>query len=161
MNTDNRNHEQISALSDGELTDHELTLALAALRDPEQQLEWEIYHQIGDILRSDDLDIPLSAGFSDRLAARLAQEPSYLLPEEALVQSRPDQPDPVSASGSASVSVSDSASVIKSIPPYRLNKQAAVGVMAAVAMLFVILLPNFIVHGARDHSVKSDASPSS
>ena len=72
---DRRVQEQISALVDGECASRELDLALTALKRKDCQDDWEIYHQIGDILNSEDLNIRLSADFTARLAARLASEP--------------------------------------------------------------------------------------
>jgi len=75
-----RVQEQISALVDGECATHELDLALSALKAQAYTDEWEIYHQIGDILKSEDLNIGLSADFTAHLAASLASEPVYRKP---------------------------------------------------------------------------------
>ncbi len=80
MNTNVRTQEQISALADGELTDSQFDLALAALRHPERQADWDTYHQIGDVLRSDDMAFAMSDDFSTRMAARLAAEPTIIAP---------------------------------------------------------------------------------
>ncbi|MFD2272259.1 sigma-E factor negative regulatory protein [Undibacterium arcticum] len=55
--------EEISALADGELGAPQLDAVLSALRRPDQHVTWDIYHQIGDALRSDDLGIALSPDF--------------------------------------------------------------------------------------------------
>lgn len=83
MNTKERTQEQISALADDELSDSQIELALAALRDPQARADWDMYHQIGDVLRSDDMAFSLSAGFSARMAARLEAEPVILAPAPA------------------------------------------------------------------------------
>lgn len=83
METREKTQEQISALADDELSDSQIEVALAALRDPEARADWELYHQIGDILRSDDMAVSLSEGFSARMAARLEAEPVILAPQAA------------------------------------------------------------------------------
>jgi sigma-E factor negative regulatory protein RseA len=74
MDTLKRLHEHISAMADGELSDHEAGLAVAALTEPEGQAAWRAYHLIGDVLRSDASGAELGEGFSARLAARLDLE---------------------------------------------------------------------------------------
>lgn len=76
--------QQISAFADGELPDHEVRTVIAALRAPGCRSDWDIYHQIGDTLRSDPMAAPFSAGFSDRFAARLAAEPTLVAPRPRL-----------------------------------------------------------------------------
>ncbi|HJV80539.1 sigma-E factor negative regulatory protein [Noviherbaspirillum sp.] len=80
MNTNEITREQISALADGELANQQLDMALAALRQAEGRADWEVYHQIGDVLRSVDMAAPLSAGFSARMAMRLEAEPTIVAP---------------------------------------------------------------------------------
>lgn len=80
MNTNEMTREQISALADGELTDRQVEAALAALRQAEGRADWEIYHQIGDVLRSDDMAVKMSPGFTARMAARLELEPAIVAP---------------------------------------------------------------------------------
>jgi sigma-E factor negative regulatory protein RseA len=70
--------EQISALADGELADAHIDIALAALRGPDGRVAWDAYHEIGDILRSDDMAVALSPNFAARMAARLAAEPAII-----------------------------------------------------------------------------------
>ncbi|WP_082616577.1 sigma-E factor negative regulatory protein [Massilia sp. Root418] len=74
MDTLKRLHEHISAMVDGELSDHEAGLAVAALSEPEGQATWRAYHLIGDVLRSDASGAELGEGFTARLAARLDVE---------------------------------------------------------------------------------------
>jgi len=80
MNTKEMTREQISALADGELSAAHLAGTMAALRNPDALADWEIYHQIGDVLRSDDMAVSLSSGFAARMSARLAMEPAILAP---------------------------------------------------------------------------------
>lgn len=81
MNTKEMIREQISAFADGEATDAEG--ALAALRHPEQREAWDLYHRIGDSLRSDDMAFEMSADFASRLSARLDAEPAMVAPAVA------------------------------------------------------------------------------
>jgi sigma-E factor negative regulatory protein RseA len=74
MDTNKKNRELISALSDGEIPDIDRELALAALDTPDGQQAWALFHQIGDVLRAEPAP-DLSPGFAERLAARLAAEP--------------------------------------------------------------------------------------
>lgn len=80
MNTKHITRERISALADGELSSDQAEAALTALREKERQADWEIYHQIGDVLRSDDMAVRLSSGFAARMAARLELEPVIIAP---------------------------------------------------------------------------------
>jgi sigma-E factor negative regulatory protein RseA len=81
MNTREMSREQISALADGELADAHVNVALAALREPEEQVTWDLYHQIGDVLRSDEMDFEFSGDFAARMRARLDAEPVILAPQ--------------------------------------------------------------------------------
>ena len=47
--------ELLSALVDGELTGPELEQALALAEDAQGQANWQLYHLVGDVLRSPDL----------------------------------------------------------------------------------------------------------
>jgi sigma-E factor negative regulatory protein RseA len=76
MDTHKKIREHISALSDGELAASDLELAFAALRAVDGEQAWSTYHRIGDVLRAQATP-DLSDDFSERLAARLAAEPSH------------------------------------------------------------------------------------
>jgi sigma-E factor negative regulatory protein RseA len=78
MNTREMTRERISAFVDGECADSQLNIALAALRKVEGKADWEIYHQIGDVLRSNDMAMNLSEQFAIRMAARLEAEPVFV-----------------------------------------------------------------------------------
>jgi len=80
MSTDKRIEEQISAFMDGELDEASLSVLLAGLKDPEQRTAWDIYHQVGDVLRSDDMGFALSPDFAARMNARLESEPIIAAP---------------------------------------------------------------------------------
>lgn len=101
MNTKERTQEQLSALIDGELCDSQIEIALAALRSSEGRADWEMYHQIGDAMRSDDMAFALSPDFSTRMAARLAAEPAIIAPAASV---REVQPAPrIAAAGGAAI----------------------------------------------------------
>jgi len=85
MNTTNMTREQISAFADNELSDGHVDIALAALRQQEGRDTWNMYHQIGDALRSDDLNTQLSADFNVRMFARLDAEATIMVPAEKRV----------------------------------------------------------------------------
>jgi len=69
---------KISALLDDELNPHEFDGIVAALRsDPEAVEAWHIYNLVGDAMRD---GVPLSEGFSERFARRLAREPIVIAP---------------------------------------------------------------------------------
>lgn len=80
MNTNEMTGEKVSAFADGECASPEVELALAALRHSKGKAAWDIYHQIGDVLRSDDMAVSLSPGFAARMAARLESEPTIVAP---------------------------------------------------------------------------------
>ncbi len=83
METKQQIQEQISALADDELSDSQLDALLAALRDPAARVDWDIYHQIGDVLRSDDMAISMRGDFSARVMAQLDAEPTIIAPAAA------------------------------------------------------------------------------
>jgi sigma-E factor negative regulatory protein RseA len=85
MNMTNTTREQISAFADNELSDGHSDIALAALRQQEGRDAWNLYHQIGDALRSNDLSQQPSADFSARMFARLDAEPTIMVPAEKRV----------------------------------------------------------------------------
>jgi sigma-E factor negative regulatory protein RseA len=80
MTTNNMTREQISALADGELPKRQVDMALTALRQDSNRADWELYHQIGDVLRSEDMAVALSPGFAARMATRLDTESAMLAP---------------------------------------------------------------------------------
>ena len=71
-------NEDVSRLMDGELDDDAaVDRALAALRRDQGADAWACYHVIGDAMRG---NAPMSPGFSRRLSAALAAEPTVLAP---------------------------------------------------------------------------------
>ena len=75
------NREHISALADGELEEEQINRTLQALRNPSEHATWNVYHQIGDAMRSIEITMPVRADFSARMAARLDAEPTVLAPQ--------------------------------------------------------------------------------
>lgn len=144
MNTKERTQEQISALADDELSDSQIELALAALRDPQGRADWDMYHQIGDVLRSDDMAFSLSDGFSARMAARLEAEPVILAPAPAQ--------QPVQG-GQVAAAMTGSAGHLAD----RLRRFAMPGVAAAaVATAVFVTAPQMLV--AKRDSLPSDGT---
>jgi sigma-E factor negative regulatory protein RseA len=82
MKTDTQAIEALSGMLDGDITDAQLDVLLAKLDQADASIrkDWALYHQIGDVLRSDDLAMPMSADFTTRLGQRLAAEPVVLAP---------------------------------------------------------------------------------
>lgn len=80
-------HEQVSALADGQLGGDEFGDVLAALEKSEDALaSWHCYHVVGDVLRSGDLgDTRGDMAFVSRLRGRLASSVGLQLNDEALV----------------------------------------------------------------------------
>ena len=127
METKNMTQEQISALVDNELPDEHVNLALAALRQDDGRAAWDAYHQIGDILRSDEMAHEFSPDFNASLMARLDAEPTIVAPQAKPV---PEQP-PLMAVGGA--------------PVRSFRRFAAPTAVAAVAVLALIASPQLMV----------------
>lgn len=72
------NKELLSALVDGELHGEELEQALACAESAEGCASWEIYHLVGDVLRSPDLAHHSQHDLLSGLREKLAQEPPPL-----------------------------------------------------------------------------------
>lgn len=83
MNTKSVTQEQISAFADGEMLESHPEAVLAALRQQEARCAWDVYHHIGDVLRSDDMAFALRPDFAARMAARLEAEPTIVAPQPA------------------------------------------------------------------------------
>jgi sigma-E factor negative regulatory protein RseA len=66
--------EQLSALADGELAGEELVQALEYAAQAEGESTWQLYHLVGDVLRSPDLAKPPAPDFLARLRLELAKE---------------------------------------------------------------------------------------
>jgi sigma-E factor negative regulatory protein RseA len=88
MDTKNMTQEQVSAFADGELSESQSDAVLANLRAPQGRADWDVYHQIGDVLRSEETSGGLSGGFAARMAARLEAEPTIMSPVIEVSQER-------------------------------------------------------------------------
>jgi sigma-E factor negative regulatory protein RseA len=91
--------ERISALMDGELGDREAAGVIAAVQAGGEAREtWRAYHLISDAMRDSRV---LSPGFAERVAERLAAEPTVLAPRRL----KPDTRTWVSVPAAAAASV--------------------------------------------------------
>lgn len=71
---DQRSQLDISAWMDGD-QDTEMP---AALKSPQGQADWDLYHLIGDALRTPELALPVAASLHQRIAQELANEPAIV-----------------------------------------------------------------------------------
>jgi sigma-E factor negative regulatory protein RseA len=74
MNDELSQREQISALVDGQLQRDEWCDAVSYAVGDKGQATWELYHLVGDVLRSPDLAQAASPVYMARLREQLAQE---------------------------------------------------------------------------------------
>lgn len=109
MDTQKQLHQHISALADGELAEHEVELAFAALATPGGRDAWSVYQQIGEVLRSDACGFELSRSFGAKLAARLATEAAH-------------RSDAVAAADAVNAAVT---SVVADADPFEAGRRAA------------------------------------
>ena len=77
--------EQLSALADGQLQDGEWRDAVSFACGDEGRSTWELYHLVGDVLRSPELARPANPAFMARLREQIAQETISPRPAEPLV----------------------------------------------------------------------------
>lgn len=80
------NKELLSALVDGELHGAELEQALACAESSEGCASWELYHVVGDVLRSPDLAHHSQHDLLTGLRSQLAKEPPLQLQKAQLQQ---------------------------------------------------------------------------
>ena len=91
MNRAQSIRQQVSELADGELEAQHLPTLLAELNSPAPntlRADWDLYHRIGDCLRSEQMADELSADFSCWFAERLEAEPTVLAPRRKKVSGR-------------------------------------------------------------------------
>lgn len=91
MTDDLKNKELLSALVDGELYGDELSQAVAWAEEGEGHASWQLYHLVGDVLRSPELAHHSHHDLLSGLRAQLAQEPPLSLQPAALEQLAPAQ----------------------------------------------------------------------
>lgn len=80
------NKELLSALVDGELHGQALEQALACAESAEGCASWELYHVVGDVLRSPDLAHHSQHNLLAGLRAQLANEPPLRLASSEMQQ---------------------------------------------------------------------------
>ncbi len=141
MDTKVTTREQISALADGELGSEEMTIAFAALRSSKEgQQAWEDYHRIGEVLRSEEMDVSLSAGFSAKMSAWLDAEPAIVAPQ---VQAAPAVQEVAAAQ--AAVAANGDHRAARPGRLVRLLMPSAAAAAAAVAAVFVAMPQQAVV----------------
>ena len=74
MDNDNRSREQLSALADGELHAHEFAAAMDYAHTAQAQVDWQVYHVIGDAMRGVQAAHVADSQLLERLRGQLAQE---------------------------------------------------------------------------------------
>lgn len=136
MNATEMSKERISAWLDGEFSDADTDAALTALTSAEGRICWHEYHQIGDILRSDELSAPMSTGFAGKMAQRLAAEPYLLVP--ALENIAPMHHIKPSLE---STQISDLHQNLSATPKRNHTRRMWAGVAIAAGLLVVVALP--------------------
>jgi sigma-E factor negative regulatory protein RseA len=93
--------DRLSALMDGELDDKSAAEVLQTLESDREAVDtWRTYQLISDALRQNRL---LSDGFTARVSARLAAEPTVLAPRAATPILQPDSRRWVALSAAASL----------------------------------------------------------
>lgn len=98
MNQDLNRKELLSALVDGEVQGEDFGQALSHAEDSEGRESWQLYHLIGDVLRSPELAHHSQHDLLSGLRTRLAQEPLPVAPPVvALPQVRLEQVAPPQA----------------------------------------------------------------
>lgn len=97
MTDDLKNKELLSALVDGELQGADQAQAVAWAQEGEGSSNWQLYHLVGDVLRSPELAHHSQHDLLTGLRAQLAQEPPLQLHHAALEQLAPAQPSVASA----------------------------------------------------------------
>ena len=76
--------DQISELMDGELDARRVREQVARMNQNEELLHcWDTFHLVGDVMRGERV---LPQGFTHRLSARLAKEPTVLAPHRSALR---------------------------------------------------------------------------
>lgn len=129
MTDDLKNKELLSALVDGELQGEELAQALTWAEGNEGHGSWQLYHLVGDVLRSPELAHHSQRDLLGGLRAQLAKEPPLALQPAQLEQLAQPQPPLTSALAGRVYDPVANASV------FRWKMAAGVASVAAVAAL--------------------------
>lgn len=94
MNARESAGEKISALVDGEVNYCAIDSTLTAVRDRNAQITWDVYHHIGDILRSEKNAGPPSDAFMQRFKMRFENELPHGQPVRVVVDIPKARPGP-------------------------------------------------------------------
>lgn len=86
MKNERDNKELLSAMVDGEVDTPEMAQALAWAESDEGRADWQLYHLVGDVLRSPELAHHSHHDLLTGLRAQLAQEPALQLQAAGLEQ---------------------------------------------------------------------------
>ena len=93
--------EKVSGLVDGEADPDGLRALMAQLREGEGRQVWDLYHQIGDVIRSGEPGPAMRADFGARFAERFAAEPILLPPRRSLMKRLGGWPTTIAAVAAA------------------------------------------------------------
>lgn len=95
MNARESAEEKISALVDSEIDYNAVDSTLAAMKDRSGQHSWDVYHHIGDILRSDKSAGNPSDDFMERFKTRFENEVPHGQPVRVVIDIPKARPDSV------------------------------------------------------------------
>lgn len=130
MMDDQRNKELLSTLVDGELQGAELDQAMRLAGDAQGQSDWQLYHLVGDVLRSPDLAHHSQHDLLTGLRAQLAKEP--VRQSEWVHAAGLEQVAPAMAAATAVVGLRDPAA---NASVFRWKVAAGLATAAAVAAI--------------------------
>ncbi len=80
MEKNQKNQQQISELMDGELDPNFLPLVMSSVYQASGREQWDMYHHIGDLLRSEAMGYVPTKNFNEHLSLQLVNEPSFIAP---------------------------------------------------------------------------------
>jgi sigma-E factor negative regulatory protein RseA len=80
MEKNQKIQQHISALMDGELDSELLPSVISSVYQASGREQWDVYHHIGDVLRSEEMAYNPTNNFIKQLAIQLANESSFIAP---------------------------------------------------------------------------------
>ena len=80
MEKNQKNQQQISELMDGELDPVFLPSVMSSVYQASGREQWDMYHHIGDLLRSEEMAYVPTKNFNEHLSLQLVNEPSFIAP---------------------------------------------------------------------------------
>ena len=133
MNTNLNQHEKLSALADGQLPADQWASTLDFAAEDEGHEAWQLYHLVGDVLRSPELAPRADGGdFMARLRQQLAQEPPPVWAAQAIktttIAPSIAPPQPVFTAASVPIQAAND-------PVFRWKMVAGLASLAAVVMV--------------------------